>query len=321
MRGPAGGLGRAAGLAQVQGQRREHERGQDAEPGQRGQPAVPVDAARPGREHPAGAALGPQPRPVQARADGGQDHREQGDGDDHRHQRHQHAAVTDAAQHGHGQHDHRHQPDGHGEPGEDHRAPGVVHGLDDRAGVVAARGPLLAPAADHQQRVVDGHAQPDQGDEELHDLADAGDLGEPADDQERGEHGHAADQQRQQGQEAGEHEGQDDQRPDRADHGLGHEPGALGRSGLAVRQQLGAGDAVAIPCRSARLSGVLLVGDFLHPLDDLPVLMLLDRDVRHRGRWRGAMPMLLAGRKPDHIAWPDLLDRGRPRAEPSQDRT
>jgi len=72
---------------------------------------------------------------------------------------------------------------------EHHGAACVVHGLGHRGRVVAARGPLLAPPADHEQGVVDGHAQPDEGDEELDDLADAGDLGKAADEQEGGEHG------------------------------------------------------------------------------------------------------------------------------------
>jgi hypothetical protein len=32
----------------------------------------------------------------------------------------------------------------------------------------------------------------------------------------------------------------------------------------------------------------------------------LNGDMSHRGRRRSAVPMLLAGRKPDHIAWPDF---------------
>ena len=159
-----------------------------------------------------------------------------------RYQRHQHAAVADAAQHGHRQDDHRQQPDGHGQAGEHHRPARVVHRLGHGGRVVPARRPLLAPAADHEQRVVDGHAQPDQRDQELDDLADPGDLGEPADEQERGQHRDAADEQRQQGQEAGEHQGQDDQRADRADHRLGHHPGALGEAGWPFGQQLRAGD-------------------------------------------------------------------------------
>src|SRR2546427_5931793 len=37
---------------------------------------------------------------------------------------------------------------------------------------------------------------------------------------------------------------------------------------------------------------VLLVGDLLHPIDDLPVELFLDGDVRHGRGGRCAMPML-----------------------------
>ena len=54
---------------------------------------------------------------------------------------------------------------------------------------------------------------------------------------------------------------------------------------------------------------VLFVADFFQPIDGLAVELLLDGDVRHgRGR-RGAMPMLLARREPDHVAGTDFLDR------------
>src|SRR4051794_8202437 len=54
---------------------------------------------------------------------------------------------------------------------------------------------------------------------------------------------------------------------------------------------------------------VLLVADLLHPFDVFAVELLLHRDVAHGRRRRGAMPMLLAGWEPNHIAGPDFLDR------------
>src|SRR5689334_15109382 len=54
---------------------------------------------------------------------------------------------------------------------------------------------------------------------------------------------------------------------------------------------------------------VLLVGDVLHPLDRRAVQLLLDGDVAHGRRRRGAVPVLLARLGPDHVARPDLLDR------------
>src|SRR6516165_1589098 len=58
-----------------------------------------------------------------------------------------------------------------------------------------------------------------------------------------------------------------------------------------------------------RSSAVLLVADFLHPLDVLAVELFLDRDMAHGRGCRRAVPVLLAGWKPDDIAGPDFLDR------------
>ena len=63
---------------------------------------------------------------------------------------------------------------------------------------------------------------------------------------------------------------------------------------------------------------VLLVGHLLQPLHDLAVERFLNRDMRHRGRRGGAVPMLLARREPDHVAGMNLLDAGRLRAAPSR---
>jgi hypothetical protein len=91
-----------------------------------------------------------------------------------------------------------------------------------------AGGELLAPAGDQQQGVVDGHAQADQGDQELHDDADLGELGQPEDDQEAGQDRHRGDQQGHQGQQGAEHERQYRQRPQGAEQGLGQHPGTVG---------------------------------------------------------------------------------------------
>src|SRR6266478_7357075 len=53
----------------------------------------------------------------------------------------------------------------------------------------------------------------------------------------------------------------------------------------------------------------LLVGNLLHPFDHLPILLFLNSDVCHGSGLRGAMPVLLTGREPDHVSGPDLLDR------------
>ena len=56
-------------------------------------------------------------------------------------------------------------------------------------------------------------------------------------------------------------------------------------------------------------SPVLFVGNVFHPVHRLAVQRFLNGDMRHRGRRGRAMPMLLTGRKPDHIARPNFLDR------------
>src|SRR4051794_1948373 len=54
---------------------------------------------------------------------------------------------------------------------------------------------------------------------------------------------------------------------------------------------------------------VLVVAPFLQPIDRRAVELLLNGDVGHAGGRGGAVPVLLAGCKPDHVARPDLLDR------------
>src|SRR5919206_3491595 len=58
----------------------------------------------------------------------------------------------------------------------------------------------------------------------------------------------------------------------------------------------------------ANLFAVLFVADLLHPSDGTAVQRLLNGDMRHRRGGRSPVPMLLAGRKPDHVAGPDFLD-------------
>src|SRR6267154_1037369 len=69
---------------------------------------------------------------------------------------------------------------------------------------------------------------------------------------------------------------------------------------------------------------VLFVADFFHPVDNLAVELFLNRDVRHGRGWGSSMPVLLAGREPDHITGPDILDGSafalRPAAARSDDK-
>jgi hypothetical protein len=63
------------------------------------------------------------------------------------------------------------------------------------------------------------------------------------------------------------------------------------------------------PRRVPQSSAVLIVGDLFQPFDDFAVELFQNGDVRHsRGR-RRSVPVLLAGREPDHITGPDLLHR------------
>src|SRR5579875_2544023 len=62
---------------------------------------------------------------------------------------------------------------------------------------------------------------------------------------------------------------------------------------------------------------ILLVGDLLHPVNHLAILLFLNSNVRHgRGR-RGAVPVLLAGLEPDHITRPNFLNRASPALSPA----
>src|ERR1700683_245094 len=63
---------------------------------------------------------------------------------------------------------------------------------------------------------------------------------------------------------------------------------------------------------------VLFAADLFHPIDGASVQRLLDGDMRHRGRRRRTVPMLLTGRKPDNIARPDFLPRAAPTLHPSE---
>src|SRR5262245_28705199 len=56
------------------------------------------------------------------------------------------------------------------------------------------------------------------------------------------------------------------------------------------------------------LLAILFVRDFLQPIDGLAAHSFLNRDVRHRRRRRGAMPVLLVWRKPHNVSSLDLLD-------------
>src|ERR1700716_2762266 len=67
------------------------------------------------------------------------------------------------------------------------------------------------------------------------------------------------------------------------------------------------------PAPSTRhLGGILLLRHLLHPLDMLAFERLLHGDMDHRGRGRRAVPVLLAGWKPDGVASADFAQRPAP---------
>ena len=55
----------------------------------------------------------------------------------------------------------------------------------------------------------------------------------------------------------------------------------------------------------------------LHPVNHLSVFVFLNRDMGHGGGGRGSMPVFLAGREPDDITRPDLIDRASPMLSPA----
>src|ERR1700722_21004260 len=61
--------------------------------------------------------------------------------------------------------------------------------------------------------------------------------------------------------------------------------------------------------QAVRAGEVFLVGNMFHPLDELAVESLLDRDVAHRGSRRRAVPVLMPRRAPNHVPGSDFDDR------------
>src|ERR1039458_4384047 len=62
----------------------------------------------------------------------------------------------------------------------------------------------------------------------------------------------------------------------------------------------------------SRSSLVLFVADFFPPVNRFAVELFLNGDVRHGRGWRGAVPMLLARRKPDYVTRTNFFDRAAP---------
>src|SRR5580693_5879033 len=65
------------------------------------------------------------------------------------------------------------------------------------------------------------------------------------------------------------------------------------------------GSFLLLPCSAV----ILFVADLFLPVNHFAVECLLNRNVRHGRRRRSAMPMLLARRKPNHVAGTDFFNR------------
>ena len=167
------------------------EHGDDREPDERDRPRAAQDEPRPAAPRAVlGMAAVDEPLRHHAHAvDPLAEHREQRrqerDRREHRDGRDQHAADPDRADERQRQDDHREQADRDGRAGDDHRAAGVRHRLDERRLDVLALAQLVAEAEDHQQRVVDRDAEADERDEELDDDRDVRDVGQRPDERER----------------------------------------------------------------------------------------------------------------------------------------
>ena len=192
------------------------------------QPAPARDGLGPAGPHAACLVVRAPVRPVELVAELGEDDGQKRDGDERRDQRDQHAAVAHRAQERERQRDQRQQADRNRDAAEDDSAAGLLHRDLDRLVAGGAVGPLLAPARDDDERVVDRHAQADQRDQELDDRRDRGDLGQAEEQEERGHDRDERHDEWNDGQERGEHEDQDEERTEPADERLEQKAGPVG---------------------------------------------------------------------------------------------
>ena len=197
---------------------------------------------------------GQQADAVDARPERRQQRGQERDRRHHRDRRDQHPADPDRADERQRQHDHREQSDRDRRAGDDHRAAGVRHRLNERGLDVAAVAELVAEAEDHQQRVVDRDAEPDERDQELDDDRDVREVGEHPDEREGVEDRRDRDRDRHQHRrQRAEDEEEDDERPGAADQPLGEHARALAaaRCGLERQQP---GEVACTPCGVAAAS-------------------------------------------------------------------
>ena len=133
-------------------------------------------------------------RPVEARPDRGQKGRQHRRGDHDADKRDQDAGVPEAAQERYRQHDQGEEPGPDGHAAEGDGPPGGGNCSRHCLVVGQAAPTLLPPACDHEQRVVDGDPEADQGDQVLDQDADRGDGRHGPDEQERAHDRHHSDE-------------------------------------------------------------------------------------------------------------------------------
>jgi hypothetical protein len=232
------------------------------------EPAPPRDRLGPAGPGSARLVVGAPVGPVEPWPELRQDHGKQGDRDHRRDQRDQHPAVAHRAQERKRQRDQGEQTDRHSDAAEDHRPAGGLHRLLHRLLVATAMRALLAPARDHQQRVVDRHPEPDQGDQELDDRRDLGDLGQAQQEQEAGHDRDDGDHQRDYREEGGEDEGEHDQSASAADNRLEQHARALAVRAAVLGQGVEAGqmyrraaDGCALERRACVLLGLRVLAE------------------------------------------------------------
>ena len=161
------------------------------------------------------------PQAVDPRAERCQQRRQQRDRRGHGDERDQHPTDAHRADERQRDHDQGEQTDGHRRPGDDHGAAGMRHRLHERGLDLCALAQLVAEAEDHQQRVVDRDAQPDERDQELDDDRDVRDVRQDPDQRERIQDRRHRDHERHQHRrQRAEHEEEDHERAERADHRL-----------------------------------------------------------------------------------------------------
>ncbi len=215
-----------ARLAGVHRQRWDGQAEHDRRAEQRGDPPLADDEPAPPLPPVAeGGRANVEAVAVERRPPGGEQDRQQRHRTCDRHERDDHAASTDAAQERDRYDQERDQAEGHGRGTQDDRAPGGRRSSDDRLLVSASCVALLPPPGDEKQRIVDCHAEAQEGDQILDEEVDRRHLFEAEHEQEAAEDGGQRDQQWHDRDRRAVHEQQDGKRAGRSDQGLDEHAG------------------------------------------------------------------------------------------------